>query len=158
MPEAAVTFYKTHWGMKESGSEILFIPIADASANAPSNSTPRILLRVTEDKLAEAKSGREINLEAVEGIRTTSLDLEDKARRLLVKAYGQAAVESMVILDYHGKVGIGTALVKLAGGVALVGAIVGGFIWLRKPKTPAPPVIGSIPPPIPPVRLDDSSV
>src|SRR5437879_12308257 len=51
----AVTFYKTKWGTKVSGSEILFIPIADASAAGAVGSTPSILLRIAEDQLNAAK-------------------------------------------------------------------------------------------------------
>ena len=36
----AVTFYKTKWGTKVSGSEILFIPIADTSKTAADGATP----------------------------------------------------------------------------------------------------------------------
>src|SRR5437660_366255 len=80
----AVKFYKTHWGAKVSGSEILFVPIADASEGALAPSTPSILLRVSEDQLNAAKAGQKVNFRALEGIRTTSMDLEDKARHRLV--------------------------------------------------------------------------
>ncbi len=148
-PEAAVRFYRTKWGAKVSGSEILFIPITDASATAAKNSMPFLLLRVTEDQLEEAKNGAKIDFKAVEGVRTTSLDLEDKARRRLVETYGQAAVDRMIILDYHGSVGIGTALGKVTGGVALAAALVGSFVFLQKPKVRTPAIAGSVPPPIP---------
>ena len=75
VPETAVTFYKRKWGTKVSGSEILFIPITDASATAANHSTPSVLLRVTEGQLDEAKAGAKINFGAAEGVRTTSLDL-----------------------------------------------------------------------------------
>ena len=149
VPETAVTFYKTKWGTKVSGSEILFIPITEASTTAAHNSTPSVLLRVTEEQLEEAKAGKKINFEAVEGVRTTSLDLEDKARRRLIETYGQAAVDRMIILDYHGSIGIGAALGKVAGGVALAGAVVGGFIFLRRPKPSTPAIACSVPPLIP---------
>ncbi len=144
----AVSFYRTKWGTKVSGSEILFIPITDASTAAAGRS-PSVLLRVTEDQIDAAKAGNKIDFQALEGIRTTSMDLEDKARRRLVEAYGQGAVDRMIILNYHGAVGMGTGLAKLAGGVALSGALVGVFIFLRKPKAPTPPLPSSVPPVIP---------
>jgi hypothetical protein len=140
----AVTFYKSKWGTKVSGSEIVFIPIADASTAGSDHSTPSILLRATEDQLDAAKAGEKINFQAVEGIRTTSMDLEDKARRRLVETYGQAAVDRMIILNYHGTIGIATGLGKLAGGVAMAGGVVGAFIWLRKPKQPKPAIAGTV--------------
>lgn len=149
LPEHAVTFHKTKWGTKVSGSEVLFIPMTDASATGANNSTPSVLLRVTEDHLDEAKAGQ-INFQAVEGVRTTtSQDLESKARRHLVDTYGQAAVERMIILDYQGTLGIGPALGKITGGTALAGAVVAGFLFLQKPKAGRPAVSGSLPPPIP---------
>jgi len=145
----AVAFYKTKWGTKVSGSEILFIPITDASTTASRGSIPSVLLRITGDQTAEAKAGNKVSFEAIEGVRTTSLDLEDKARRRLVETYGQAAVDRMMILNYHGGVGIGAALGKLIGGIALTGAVVGGFIFLRKSKQPIRATVGSIPPRLP---------
>jgi hypothetical protein len=144
--ETAVTFYRKKWGTKISGSEILFIPIVDASSAATDRSTPPILLRVTEDQLDLAKAGQKVNFRAMEGIRTTSMDLEDKARRRLVESYGDAAVKRMIILDYHGKIGLGAALGKMVGGVAMVGAVVAGFIFVRRPKQAPPPIPGSVPP------------
>jgi hypothetical protein len=144
--ETAITFYRKKWGTKISGSEILFIPIMDASGAATDRSTPPILLRVTEDQLDLAKAGQKVNFRAMEGIRTTSMDLEDKARRRLVESYGDAAVKRMIVLDYHGKIGLGAALGKMVGGVAMVGAVVAGFIFVRRPKQAPPPIPGSVPP------------
>jgi hypothetical protein len=146
---AAVKYYRTQWGTKVSGSEILFIPIADASSDTADHSTPSILLRVTEDQVEAAKAGKKINFHAVEGIRTTSMDLESKARQRLVERYGKEAVDRMTILVYHGSIGMGTALGKLAGGVVMVGAVGAGFIFSRKPKQPTPPIPSTVPPPIP---------
>ncbi len=147
--ETAVTFYRTKWGRKVSGSEILFIPITDASAAAPRRSTPCVLLRVTADQIDAAQAGSKIDFQALEGIRTTSMDLEDKVRRRLVEAYGQGAVDRMIILNYRGTVGIGAALAKLAGGAALACAVAGAFVFLRKGKSPTPALSNSIPPVIP---------
>jgi hypothetical protein len=149
VPTTAVKFYRTHWGTKVSGSEILFIPVVDASATNLDRSTPSVLLRVTEDQIDAAKTGQKIDFRALEGVRTTSMDLEDKARQRLVDTYGQAAVDRMMILVYHGSVGIAPALGKLAGGLALTGALVGLFILGRKSKQSPPPIATSIPPPIP---------
>src|SRR5262249_57335423 len=102
---AAVKFYKKKWGTKVSGSEILFIPIVDDSTASPDQAKPSVLLRVTEDQIDAAKAGQKINFKAIEGVRTTSMDLEDKARQRLVDTYGEAAVAPVVILDYHGMVG-----------------------------------------------------
>jgi hypothetical protein len=104
---AAVKFYKTKWGTKISGSEILFIPIVNASTATSDTVTPSILLRVTEDQVDAAKAGQKISFGSIEGVRTTSMDLEDKARQRLVDTYGEAAVDKMVILAYHGDVGMG---------------------------------------------------
>ena len=145
----AVKFYKTKWGTRVSGSEILFIPIADASSTAPDGGTPSILLRVTEEEMNAAKAARNMNFRALEGVRTTSMDLESKARQRLVEMYGQAAVDRMIILDYHGHVGIGTGLGKLGGGILIAGAIVVIFIFGRKPKATPPPIPSSGPPPVP---------
>jgi hypothetical protein len=146
---SAVKYYKTRWGTKVSGSEILFIPIMDAASATTHGATPSILLRVTEDQVDAAKAGNKINFRAVEGIRTTSMDLEGKARQRLVETYGQAAVERMVILSYHGGIGMGAALGKLGGGVVMVGAVVGGFILSRKSDQPTVRVASSLPPPLP---------
>ena len=146
----AVTFYKTKWGAKVSGSEVVFIPIAEASAAASERSAPSILLRIPEDQLNAAKATKSLNFEAIEGIRTTSMDLDDKARQRLVESYGKDAVDRMIILDYHGGVGIGAAAGKLAGGVVMVGAVVGAFIFVRKSKQPSPPVIPTSTPPVSP--------
>jgi len=142
----AVKSYKKQWGTKVSGSEILFIPIADASNPAWSNSIPFLLLRVTEDQIDAAKAGKKVNFKAIEGIRTTSMDLRDKVRQRLVAAYGQAAVDRMIILNYHGAIGMGPALVKLAGGVVLVGVMVAAFIFGRERKESTPPLVGAAPP------------
>jgi hypothetical protein len=40
------------------------------------------------------------------------------------------------MIGYHGKVEMGTGLAKLGGGVAMLGAIVGCVIFMRKPKQP----------------------
>ncbi len=130
----AVKFYKTKWGTKVSGSEILFIPIANASTTNLENATPAILLRVTEDQLNAAKAGKKLNFPAIEGVRTTSMDLEGKARGHLLEAYGQAAVDRMIILDYHGSVGMGAGLGKVVGGIAMTGAVVAGFLISQKSK------------------------
>ena len=143
---SAVKYYKTQWGTKVSGSEILFIPIANASATASSISTPSILLRVTEEQIDAAKAGKKVNFKAIEGIRTSSMDLESKARERLVATYGKDAVDRMIILSYHGAIGMGPALGKLAGGVALVGITVGAFIFLRKRKEAMPPLVSAAPP------------
>jgi hypothetical protein len=145
----AVKFYKTKWGSKVSGSEILFIPISDAATITANGATPSILLRVTEDELNAAKAGMKINFEALEGIRTTSMDLEDKARQRLVENYGQAAVDRMIILDYHGQIGMLAGLGKLAGGIVMAGGVVLAFIYSRKPKQTPPPIPGPVPPAIP---------
>ena len=142
----AVKFYKTKWGTKVSGSEILFIPIADASAAVPGHSTPSILLRVTEDQLEAAKAGNKFNLQAIEGVRTTSMDLEGKARQRLVETYGQAAVDRMIILDYHGSVGMGAGVAKVAGGIVMSGAVIAAFVFFRKPTQSVPPIATSAPP------------
>jgi hypothetical protein len=149
--ETAITFYKTKWGTKVSGSEILFIPIADASSAAAKGSTPSILLRMDEEQINAGGGGANLNFGAIEGVRTTSMDLEDKARRRLVDSYGQDAVDRMIILNYHGSVGMGLALGKVGGGVAIVAGMIGGVLFLRKPKQPTAPVAspGSVPPVIP---------
>jgi hypothetical protein len=146
---SAVKFYKTQWGSKVSGSEILFIPIADAATVNGNGSTPSILLRVTEDEMNAAKAGKKINFEVLEGIRTTSMDLEDKARRRLVENYGQAAVDHMIILDYHGHIGMVAGLGKVAGGIVMSGVVVLAFIYSRKPKQTPPPIPRPVPPGIP---------
>jgi hypothetical protein len=145
----AVKFYKIQWGTKVSGSEILFIPIADASTAGADHSTPSILLRMTEQQLDSAKAGKKINFQAIEGIRATSVDLENKARQRLVETYGQASVDRMIILDYQGRIGVGVGLGKLAGGIVMVGAVVGAFIFSRKPKQPTAPIPSAVPPAIP---------
>jgi hypothetical protein len=142
----AVTFYKTKWGTKVSGSEIVFIPIANASSAISDRSTPAILLRVTEDQVNAAKAGNKINFQSIEGIRTTSMDLEDKARNRLVETYGSAAVDKMIILDYHGSIGMAGAIGKLAGGIVIVGGLIGGFIFSRSSKKPAPQIATAAPP------------
>jgi hypothetical protein len=106
-------------------------------------------LRVTEDELNAAKAGMKINFEALEGIRTTSMDLEDKARQRLVENYGQAAVDRMIILDYHGQIGMLAGLGKLAGGIVMAGGVVLAFIYSRKPKQVPPPIPSPVPPAIP---------
>jgi hypothetical protein len=146
--EAAVKFYKKKWGAKVSGSEILFIPIVDDSTANPDQAKPSVLLRVTEDQIDVAKAGQKINFKAVEGVRTTSMDLEDKARQRLVDTYGEAAVERMVILDYHGSVGMGGGLGKLAGGLAIVGGMIAAFVLSRKSKQPTPALTSAVPPTI----------
>ena len=93
MTATGVKFYKTSWGTKVSGSEILFVTIADASAAASDSATPAILLRVTEEQIGATKAGNKLNFHAIEGIRTTSIDLDDKARQRLVDAYGEDPVD-----------------------------------------------------------------
>src|SRR5262249_10599479 len=112
--DTAVTFFKTKWGTRVSGSEIVFIPILDASSSDTDHATPAVLLRLTEDQVNAAKAGKKLSFQSIEGVRTTSMDLEDKARDRLVETYGSAAVDKMVILAYHGDVGMGTGLGKLA--------------------------------------------
>src|SRR4051812_8668536 len=146
---AAVKFYKNKWGTKVSGSEVLFIPFAGAASTVPNGGTPSILLRVNEDELNAAKAAKNMNFRALEGVRTTSMDLESKAQQRLVEMYGQAAVDRMIILDYHGHVGMGAGLGKLAGGILVAGAILVIFIYGRKPKATPPPIPSSGPPPIP---------
>jgi len=143
---AAVKFYKKKWGTKVSGSEILFIPIVNASTADSDGATPAVLLRVTEDQIDAAKAGQKIDFEAIEGLRTTSMDLEDKARQRLVDTYGEAAVDHMVILAYHGSVGIGAALGKLAGGLAIVGGMIAVFVFSRKTKQATPAIATGVPP------------
>jgi hypothetical protein len=145
---AAVTFYKSKWGTKVSGSEILFIPIQDAATSVSNLATPAILLRVTEDQINAAKAGQKINFQSIEGVRTTSMDLEDKARQRLVETYGDAAVDKMIILNYHGDVGIAAPLGKFAGGVVIVGGMIGAFIFSRRSKQPSSPVATATPPPL----------
>ena len=147
--ETAVAFYRTQWGKKVSDSEILFIPITQASAAEARSTTPLVLLRVTAEQIQAAEAGNKIDFRALEGIRTTSVDLEDKARQRLVQAYGQAQVDRMIILNYHGTVGFGTGLAKLAGGLALTGALVAAFVFARKPKPASPSMTSSLPPVIP---------
>ena len=146
---SAVKVYKTHWGTKVSGSEILFIPIADASAAASDHATPPILVRVTEDQINEAKAGHKINFRAIEGVRTTSMDLEGKARQRLVDTFGRDAVDRMVILEYHGRIGMVTGLGKVAGGVAMAGAVVAGFVFSRRSGKTTVAGAGTAPPVIP---------
>jgi hypothetical protein len=143
---AAVTFYKKQWGTKISGSEILFIPIVNALAATSDNVAPSILLRVTEDQVEAAKAGQKINFGSIEGVRTTSMDFEDKARQRLVDTYGEAAVDKMVILAYHGGVGMGGGLGKLAGGLAIVGGMIAAFIFTRKSKQQTSAVPSAVPP------------
>jgi hypothetical protein len=143
---AAVRFYKTKWGTKVSGSEILFIPIVDSLAAPSNNPTSSVLVRVTEDQTDAANAGQKLNFQAIEGIRTTSMDLEEKARQRLNDTYGKDAVDRMIILNYHGDIGISAGLGKLAGGIAMSGAVIGLFVWGRKPKQATPPVISSVPP------------
>ena len=147
---AAIKFYRTQWGSKVSGSEILFIPIADASSPAASLSKPSILLRVEEDDINAAKAGQKIDFKAIEGVRTTSMDLEDKAQQRLVENFGKDAVDRMVILCYHGSIGMGTGLGKLAGGVVLVGGLVAAFVFGRRSTVSTPPIASSAPPPVMP--------
>lgn len=132
--ENAVVFYRSKRGTKVSGSEILFIPILEAGTVPSRGSAPTVLVRMTEDQVNEAQGGAKVDFAAVEGIRTTSFDLEGKARSRLVETYGQAAVDKMMILNYHGSIGVWKALGKLAGGVGLSGAVVGAFILKRKSK------------------------
>jgi hypothetical protein len=130
--ENAVVFYKSKYGQKLSGSEIYFIPMVEAATNASGASAPAVLVRMTESQVNEARGGEKVSFASIEGIRTTSFDLEDKARQSLVQSYGQAAVDKMVILNYHGSIDIWKALGKLGGGVGLIGAVVGAFILKRK--------------------------
>jgi hypothetical protein len=57
----------------------------------------------------------------------------------------------MIILAYHGNIGIGPAFLKLAGGIAIAGFVIGAFILSRKSRQPVTPVASSVPPPLPPV-------
>jgi hypothetical protein len=143
---SAVTFYKTQYGSKVSGSEITFIPITDASNAASARSTPRVLLRITEEQLNAAKAGDKFNFDALEGLRTTSMDLEGKVRGRLLDTYDKAAVDQMIILDYHGKIGMGTGFAKLAGGLAMSGGVIVAFLFNRRSKHPTAPMP---PPPVP---------
>jgi len=130
--ENAVVFYKSKYGTKVSGSEILFIPIIEAGTVPSRSSAPAVLVRMTEDQVNEAQGGAKIDFASVEGIRTTSFDLEGKARSRLVETYGQAAVDKMMILNYHGSISVWKALGKLAGGFGLSAAVVGAIILKRK--------------------------
>ena len=70
--------------------------------------------------------GKIFDARAIHGVRMTHWDLESKARDLLTKRYGEAAVKKMVNLQYENEVtGIGGGLGQMfLGAVCIVGAVV----------------------------------
>ena len=122
----AVVYYETRRYEKVAGSEAHFIPIQDASLAAYYSPTPPLLLRITEAQMDAINKGKIFDARAIHGVRMTHWDLESKARDLLTKRYGEAAVKKMVNLQYENEVtGIGGGLGQMfLGAVCIVGAVV----------------------------------
>ena len=122
----AVVFYKTHYSVKEAGTEVYFIPLQDASLTQARTIAPPALLRVRIAKLDPFKKALRATPGQIHCIRLTKWDLEDAAKKLLVSKFGEAAVSSMVILEYDKDLkGVAIGLGKLVVGLL----ILGGLAW-----------------------------
>ena len=124
----AVVFYKTRFSVKEAGTEVYFIPLQDASVMRNRTLSPPALLRVRIAKLDSFKKALRATPGQLPCIRLTRWDLEDAAKKRLVSRFGEAAVSSMVILEYDKEVkGVAVDLGKLG-----VGLLVLGIVWYSR--------------------------
>jgi hypothetical protein len=122
--DEAVVFYKTHFSVKEAGSEVYFIPLQDASVMQNRTLSPPALLRVRIAKLDSFKNTLRATPGQIHCIRLTKWDLEYAAKNRLVSRFGEAAVSSMVILEYDKEVkGVAAGLGKLAIGLLVLGIV-----------------------------------
>jgi hypothetical protein len=123
--DAIVCYKRCNYG-KVEGSEVYFIPIQDATLAGYRSLTPALVVRITEAQMNAIRNGKEFNFAAIQGVRMTHWDLENKAEELLAKRYGKAAVKRMVILEYEKAVtGITSDLgTLLLGAVCFVGVSV----------------------------------
>jgi len=95
-----VVFYQTRRGSKVENSECTFIPLTEKSLNGFSSLTPRVLLRVSQPLLdIFIKSSTSMD-QPIQGIRLTSLDLPQEAKKLVSKSWGETSTNNMLVIDY----------------------------------------------------------
>jgi hypothetical protein len=125
MREEAVVYSQTNRKtfQKVPDSEITFIPVLSSSAN--STSTPKLIVRIPEDKMKAIKDTHSFDEKSIIGVRKTQWDLEDKVKEFLAKEFGKDATERMIVLEYGEKSSddLITALTKLIGGLIILGVI-----------------------------------
>ena len=104
MREEAVVYSKTNRKTftKVPDSQITFIPILPATSGS-SSSTPRLIVRIPEDKMKAIKDTHSFDEKSIIGVRKTQWDLEDKVKEFLTKEFGKDAAENMIVLEYGAK-------------------------------------------------------
>lgn len=130
MQDEAVVYSETKNHQKVSNSEITFIPIAPSTTDG-SSTTPRLLVRISEDKMSIIKERHNFDEHSIIGIRKTHFDLESKVKDFLTKEFGSDAAENMIVLEYGEKSSDDfiTALAKLIGGMVIL-----GFLFRPNPQ------------------------
>ena len=118
----AVVYYETRNGVKEPGSELTFLPIQGTAPGENANQAPSVLILLMEYQVNQINKGKTFDENAIGGLRMTHWELKDKAREVLVKKYGEAAVNKMLIVEYEKQPkGVGESLLKICGGIVLFG-------------------------------------
>ena len=122
MQDEAVVYSERRNYQKVSNSEITFIPILPSTSEG-SSSTPKHLIRISEEKMKTIKETHSFDEHSIIGIRKTHFDLESKVKEFLTKEFGKDAAENMIVLEYGEKSSddLVTALAKLIGGMAILG-------------------------------------
>ncbi|MDP9254353.1 MAG: hypothetical protein M3O66_05380 [Verrucomicrobiota bacterium] len=142
----AVEYYRTRHGVRTPNSEIYFIPIEDGSRASISSAPPVLLVKMTADQLEKAKANGGFDSNAIEGIRMTHWDFEGKAEEYLVRSFGKAAVEKMVVLDYKKEaVGVWQGLGQLVAGLLLIGGIIAAKFYRPSAGKQKPPPLPTTP-------------
>jgi len=109
---------------KVTNSEVTFIPVLPATSERNS-STPRLIIRIPEEKMNQIKEKQYFDQHSIIGIRKTHWDLEDKAKEFLAKEFGKETAENMIILEYGPKSSADSveALAKLLAGLVILGVL-----------------------------------
>jgi hypothetical protein len=120
----AVTYYRTSHYRKIEGSEITFIPIIPDSYSEGSE-TPKVLLKITDEKMKEVKDLSSVDRKSFFGIRKTHFDMENKVKDFLEDHFGKGSTDNMIIIEY-GKWNSDqfiNAVLKLLAGLVILGFI-----------------------------------
>lgn len=112
-----------------SNSEVTFIPILPVGS--ASSSTPRLIVRISEEKMNDIKANHSFDESSILGIRKTHWDLEDKVKDFLTRQFGEDAAQKMIILEYGEKSSddVLLAILKLCGGLLIL-----GFLFRPNPQ------------------------
>jgi len=121
---AGVVYYRTRHYKKVEGSELTFIPVIPDS-NLSVSEAPRLLLKITDEKMKRIKDLSSINHKPILGTRKTHFELDGKVKEFLEKHYGKSAADNIIVVEYgelnHDELIF--AILKLIGGLVILGFI-----------------------------------